>query len=408
MHNTHEPNPHAAAPLHGIRVIDLSTMLAGPLAASMLADQGADVIKVEAPGGDTSRRIGPAKGDLSAMFIASNRGKRCITLNLKTAGGREVLAALLRQADVLLDNMRPQALARLGFGPEALAELNPRLVHASITGFGADGPYAEGRAYDAVIQALSGMCTTHAQPAGGDPLLLSSTICDKLTALTAAQAIGSALLARERGGGAQRVQVAMLDAAVAFQWPDAMYNHVFLDDAPPPAPEFGISHRPWKTRDGALTTNTPQRSELIGLCSALGRAELADDPRFSTVPALQRHGAALRAELEPVLAAMDTDSAVRLLAAAGVPVGRVNSRTDVLRDPQLQHNGSLCELPNFDAGRVRLPAGAARFGRGAQRAPGPGARIGQHTREVLAELGLDVAAIAALAASGAVQLRAEA
>ncbi len=376
-------------------------MLAGPLAVSMLADQGADVVKVESPEGDTSRRIGPAKGDLSAMFIAANRGKRCITLDLKTEAGRAVLRALLRSADVLVDNMRPQALARLGFGRAVLEELNPGLVHASITGFGPDGPYAEGRAYDAVIQALSGMCAVHAQPAGGEPLLVTTTLCDKLTALTAAQAISAALLARERGAGGQRVQVSMLDAAVAFQWPDAMYNHVFLEDAPLPAPEFGISHRPWKTRNGALTMNTPQRSELLGLCTALGRPELADDPRFSSVPALQRHGQALREELGPVLAEMETDEAVRRLMAHGVPVGRVNGRAEVLSDPQVVHNASLCEVPNGDAGRVRLPAGAARFGSGAPRPPGPGARRGQHTREVLAELGYGTAAIDALVAVGA-------
>ena len=403
MNRTHATHPHPTAPMRGIRVVDLSTMLAGPLAVSMLADQGADVIKVEAPEGDTSRRIGPAKGDLSAMFIAANRGKRCITLDLKAEAGREVLRALLRGADVLVDNMRPQALARLGFGRAALQDLNPRLVHASITGFGPDGPYAEGRAYDAVIQALSGMCAVHAQPAGSDPHLVSTTLCDKLTALTAAQAIASALLARERGAGGQHVQISMLDAAVAFQWPDAMYNHVFLDEAPPPAPEFGISHRPWKTRNGALTTNTPQRSELVGLCTALGRPELADDPRFSSVPALQRHGQALRDELGPLLADLDTDEAVRRLMAHGVPVGRVNSRAEVLRDPQVLHNATLCEVPNGDAGRVRLPAGAARFGEGAPQPPGAGAHRGQHTREVLGELGYDASGIDALLAAGIVR-----
>jgi crotonobetainyl-CoA:carnitine CoA-transferase CaiB-like acyl-CoA transferase len=388
--------PTQARPLDGIRVVDLSTVLSGPLAAAMLADQGAAVIKVEAHEGDTSRRIGPAKGDLSAMFIAANRGKRCIALNLKAPQGRAVLLDLVRRADVLVDNMRPEVLVRLGLGPDTLQAANPRLVHASITGFGPDGPYAEGRAYDAVIQALSGMCASHPSPVTGDATLMTTTICDKLTGLTCAQAISSALFARERTGRGQRIGISMLDAALAFQWPDAMYNHVFIDTPPPAAPEFGTGHKPWKTRDGALTTNTPQRSELVGLCTVLGRPELADDPRFSTIPALQRNGPALRAELQPAMEALDTDTAVRLLGAAGVPVGRVNTRAEVLTDPQVVHNRSLRAVPNGDAGAVRLARGAARFGADDDSAPGPGAHLGEHTVEVLQELGLDAAAIDAL------------
>jgi len=380
------------SPLQGIRVLDLSAVLSGPMATAMLADQGAEVIKVEAPGGDLSRRIGPAKGDMSAMFIAANRGKRSICLDLKRADHLQVLRTLAQRADVLVENFRPGTLARLGLPPEALRQANPRLVLVSISGFGASGPYADGRVYDAVIQAVSGFSASHPLPGSDAPTLLATTVCDKLTALTAAQAITAALLGRERSGEGAHIALSMLDAALAFQWPDAMYNHTFSGAPLPPAPEFGVLQRPYATRNGHVAIMTPQPDEFAALCRGLGRPDLPSDPRFATVESRRRHFTELMTLLEALFAAHDSDALVPRLREAGVPIGRVNLRHEVLDDPQVLHNGTLVEFDHGDLGRVRLPRAAAQFD-GHAAPPRPAPRLGEHGREVLAELGLPAAQI---------------
>ncbi len=205
-------------PLAGIRIIDLSQIVSGPMATTMLADQGAEVIKVESPGGDPVRALGPAKGDLSAMFIAVNRGKQGLSIDIKSPGGRQILERLIATADVMVDNFRPGTMDRLGFGYDHCRAINPRLIYAAITGFGTDGPYANIRVYDPVIQAVSGIASTQVD-GEGRPSLVRTLVADKVTAITMAQAITAALFHRERTGEAQRIDVAMLDAAMAFNWP---------------------------------------------------------------------------------------------------------------------------------------------------------------------------------------------
>jgi crotonobetainyl-CoA:carnitine CoA-transferase CaiB-like acyl-CoA transferase len=393
-----DPDP-AGQPLRGVRVLDLSAVLSGPMCTALLADQGAEVIKVEAPGGDLSRRIGPAKGDLSAMFIAANRGKRSIVLDLKRAAHLDVVRELARRADVLVENFRPGAMARLGLDAAALWTLNPRLVCVSITGFGQSGPYADGRVYDAVIQAVSGISASHPSRDDGAPTLLATTVCDKLTALTAAQAVSAALYARERSGRGSRIELSMLDAALAFQWPDAMYNHCFVSDPPAPAPEFGVLQRPYATRDGHVAVMTPQPDEFAALCRSLGRPDLAGDARFAGVEARRRNFGELLTLLDALIAEHDTDELVQRLREAGVPIGRVNSRAAVLADPQVRHNDALVEIEHGDVGRVRQARAAARFGAGTRVTPRPAPHLGEHAREVLAELGLDATRIEALLAT---------
>ena len=390
----------AVGPLAGIRVLDLSNVFSGPMATALLADQGACVIKVEAPEGDTSRVVGPAKGDLSAAFITVNRGKRSIALDLKHPDAGDILVALVRQADVLVSNFRPGVMERLGLDRSRLQSLNPRLVQLSISGFGPDGPRAEDRAYDAVIQAVSGVSASHRDKHTGLPGLLSTTACDKLTALTAAQAVTAALFARERDGQGRHVEVSMLDATLAFQWIDAMYNHVFLEDAPQGFPEIGVTLKPYATADGMVAVMMPQQSEFKALCRALGRPDIAEDARFSTPQTRSRHPAELRATLEPLMARQST---VALEAAArreGAPVGRVNERHEVLVDPQVVHNQVLVELDHGALGRVRLARAAARFD-GVAIVPGTSApHLGEHGREVLRELGFDDTQLDRWVASG--------
>ncbi len=396
-------------PLTGVRVLDLSAVVSGPLATAILAEQGAQVIKVEPFEGDTARRVGPAKGDMSAMYITANRGKRSLALNLKVAAARDVVKQLARQADVMVENFRPGAMLRLGLGQAAMRALNPRLIYVSISGFGQTGPAAQGRVYDAVIQAASGVAASHPDAHTGEPTLLATLVCDKLAALTAAQAISSALFARERDGQGRHIELAMLDAALAFQWPDAMYNHVFVDEPPPPYPEIGRTLKPWRTRDGFVATMSPQQDEFAALCAGLGLHDLVHDPRFTTLAARTRHGTELRALLEPRMALHDSAELVQRLRDAGVPIARINARGEVLSDPQVQHNGSWEMIDHGRLGRVRLPRGAARFMPNGEETPHPPSapqlapHLGEHTEAVLRELGHDDAAVQALRAAGAIR-----
>jgi crotonobetainyl-CoA:carnitine CoA-transferase CaiB-like acyl-CoA transferase len=393
------------APLQGIRIVDMSAVFSGPMATALLADQGAEVIKVESPEGDTTRFIGPAKGDLAASYVAANRNKRNLALDLKSPDALPVLHALLARADVLVENFRPGVMARLGLADADLAARYPGLIRVSITGFGPDGPRGQDKAYDAVIQALGGLACSQRDPTSGAPVILASTVSDKVTALTAAQAITAALFDRLRNGGrGSRVEVAMLDATVAFQWPDAMYNHVWLDNAPAPFPEFGATQRPWRTADGWVATMVPQQAEFQALCNALGQPGITQDPRFASQVARYRHGPEVRAVLEPLFAQADTATLERRCREEGAALGRINERADLLADPQVQHNGCAVLVANGDGDRVRVARSAARFD-GAAMAPSRGAaRLGEHSAEVLAELGYDAERIAALVASGAVRL----
>ena len=396
------------APLQGIRIVDLSTVFSGPMAAALLSDQGAEVIKVESLDGDTTRNIGPAKGDLSSSFVAANRGKRNLAIDLKAPAALAVVHALLARADVLIENFRPGVMQRLGLADADLAQRFPALIRLSITGFGPDGPRAADKAYDAVIQALGGVAASQRDPATGAPVVLASTVCDKVTALTAAQAVTAALFARSRDGLGRRVEVSMLDATLAFQWPDAMYNHVWVDEPPPALPEFGATQRPWRTADGHVATMVPQPAEFAGMCTALGRPDIPQDPRFATLPARYRNGAALRALLEPLMAQFDNATLEDRFRAHGAALGRVNERSEVLSDPQVLHNQAVVVVDNGDAGRVRVARSAARFDGQAQAPSRGAARLGAHSAEVLRELGFSDEQIAALAAQGVLRVPAAA
>ena len=390
-----------SGPLDGIRVVDLSQIVSGPMAACILADQGADVIKVETPGGDPVRTLGPRKGDLSSMFITVNRGKRGIVLDLKQPAACDILCGLISSADVLLENFRPGAIERLGFGYERCREINPRLVFASINGFGPDGPYANIRVYDPVVQAVSGLAATQVDTDGRIGLI-RSLIADKVTALTAAQAITAALFQRERTGIGQRVDIAMLDAAVAFNWADGMYNHCFIDDAPPPFPEYGSMMRLWPAANGQVAVGSLQNSEFFALARAVGLPELADDERLRSVGGRMAHRQEWTPKLSAALKATDLDTLMLAFIREGAVGGRVNSLAEVVDDPQVRHNGIVAEIDHGAEGRVQTPRPPARFGATGDAALRAAPHMGEHTRTVLRELGRDDAAIDALLASGAV------
>ena len=392
-----------AGPFSGVKVVDLSAVVSGPMAAGILADQGAEVVKIEPRQGDLTRLIGPAKGDITSLYAAINRGKRSIVLDLKQDSARAVLRELIAGADVLIENFRPGAMARLGFSYEQVSAFNPRLVYLSISGFGQSGPQAQTRVYDPVIQAVSGFCAAHPDRASGEPQLIQTLLCDKITALSAAQALGAALFARERSGRGQKIELSMLDAAVAFLWPEAFYNHGFQDDPPAPVIEYGSTTRLWRCADGWFAMITPQDDEFAGMCRVFGVTELITDPRFSSIPARRNHQLELRALLEPRVAGREVDALVAELSAAGVPAGKVNTKIGLPGDAQVQHNALLHDTAYADLGRLRSPRAAAQF-MGmpfdpSRRAP----HLGEHSREILRELGRADADIDALFASGSVR-----
>ncbi|GGI80456.1 CoA transferase [Polymorphobacter multimanifer] len=374
-------------PLDGVKVLDLSQIVSGPMAAAMLADQGADVVKLESPNGDPVRGMGPRKGDVSAMFIAVNRGKRGVVADVKTAEGAALLEALIGWADVLVENFRPGTMARLGFGWARCSAINPRLVMASITGFGPDGPYANIRVYDPVVQAVSGIAAAQTDK-DGRPSLVKTLIADKVTALTAAQAITAALFRRERTGVGEHVQISMLDAALAFNWPEAMWNLSFLDDAPPEMPAYGAMTRLWQAADGQVAIGAMQTVEFVALVRSLGLDALAEDARFLTAGGRIRHAKDWTGAVGEALAARKLETLMEGFVREGAVGGRVNGLEAVLDDPQVRHNGALTDFAQGAAGRVRGALGAARFAGGSGPGPRAAPSLGEHDAEVRAMVGL--------------------
>jgi len=380
-------------PLAGIRVIDCSAVLSGPMATMMLADQDADVIKVEQPGIGDYLRLSPfARGGLGAFFVNGNRGKRAITLDLRAPRGREILLALVRGADVFVQNFRPGAVERLGIAEPDLRAVRPDLIYVSISGFGESGPYARRRVYDPVIQALSGSVAIQAHPDTGERDLVRHVICDKASALTAAQAITAALFARERGAGGQHVRLAMLDAALAFFWPDGMMAHTLVGPGVERAgPTLYQLYRLTETADGHLIYFAVSDAEFHGLFRALGHPEWCEDSRFRDLGTRIAHTAVLEPMIRAAFKKWPTDEIIARMDEEALPVAPALSLEEVIDDPQVRHNEVLIERDHPTAGRIRQPRPAARFDR-TQAEPGRLAPLpGEHTDEILAELGIDAA-----------------
>jgi crotonobetainyl-CoA:carnitine CoA-transferase CaiB-like acyl-CoA transferase len=395
-----------SGPLAGVRILDLSAVVSGPLTAALLADQGAQVIKVERAGeGDIQRHVGSSRNGFSGFFHVLNRGKRSIALDLKRERGREIVRALALRADALIENYRPGALGRIGLGPDALLAAHPRLVYLSITGFGSAGPLAERRAYDPIIQAHAGVAHVQGRVRGEGPEQVQQLLADKLTALCASQALVSALFARERSGRGQHVEVSMLDAVVAFLWPDAASDRILLGPGVDVRPPIGAAGNLARYADGFGVTMTLSDAEFAGWCRAYGLADLLEDVRFATVAARVRHREALRelyaTRVAGVARELTLAEAEGRFAAEQVPFARVLTLADLERDPQVRASGLLVESEHPVAGRLREARPAPRFAATPAFPGGPAPRAGEHTREILRELGL-TAEIDALLRDGVV------
>ena len=386
-----------AGSLDGIRILDLTTIYSGPIAASILGDQGADVVKVESPQGDFMRHPGGSqRNGVGGAFAMMNRNKRSIVIDLGTDEGKGVFKRLAESADVVMENYRPGVVERLGIGYETLKAINPRLVFASINGVGHTGPYAGRRVYDAIIQSISGIGSLQANPASERPILINSLICDKITSMTAAQAIASALVARERTGIGQRVDISMLDAALFFLWPDNMLNYTFVGEERPHLGHRSHEGMVRQTRDGYICTMPVQAAEWHGLFRALELPNLFEDERFRTQAGLDSER--FQAALNEAYARFDTDDLAERLEREQVPFAKINPRDDVIDDAQVQAMEALWEFEHPIAGAMRQARAPARFGETPAQIFRCSPELGEHTREVLGEAGFTQAEITDLRA----------
>ncbi|HVN29307.1 MAG TPA: CoA transferase [Candidatus Binataceae bacterium] len=389
-------------PLSGYRIIDVTQMLSGPMATMMLGDQGADVIKVEPPrSGDLTRAFSAGKRSMPPTFAVINRNKRSIALDLKDHRGLGVMKHLIADADVFVQNFRPGAAERMGIGEAELRRIKPDLIYVSISGFGEKGPYAKRRVYDPVIQALSGLAAIQADWKTGRPQMMRLIIPDKVTALTAAQAITTALLARERTGQGQHVRLAMLDAVIAFLWPEGMARHTFTSGESPARAES--RDLIFETTDGYITCGANSNAEWEGLANALGHAEWVSDARFNSTAARARN---VRERLDLTAEVLATKSSAEWLArleAHDVPCAPVYTREEVLRDPQVIANELLVESEHPHAGPMRQPRPAARFEATPAGLHRPAPLLGEHTDEVLQEIGISPDVTAELRAAGVIR-----
>jgi crotonobetainyl-CoA:carnitine CoA-transferase CaiB-like acyl-CoA transferase len=391
-----------AGPLDGIRVLDLTQMISGPMATMILGDQGADVIKVEPPGiGDLTRAMGGRKRAMSPTFAVANRNKRSVVINLKEPRGVELLKLMVAKADVFVQNFRPGAAERLGVGYEVLREIQPELIYVSISGFGETGPYVHKRTYDPVIQALSGLMSIQADETGR-PRMIRVIVPDKVTALTAAQAITAAIVARLRTGKGQHVSLAMLDAVVAFIWPESMPAYTFIGNEPTATRPAGTRDLVFETTDGYITAAANSDSEWEGLARTLGHPEWIDDPRFKH-PADRIRNANVRLDLTAEI--IRTKSSAEWLTAfdaAEVPCAPIQTRAELLSDPQIAANHMIVESDHPHAGRMRQPRPAARF----EATPADLRRfapmLGEDTDAVLEEAGVSAGERASLRENGVI------
>ena len=389
-------------PLTGYRIVDLTAMISGPVATMMLADQGAEVIKVEPPAGDIVRRMGHDLGGVTSSFVSANRSKKSVVLDLKSDRGRALLDRLVGSADVFVQNFRPGTAERMGIGEDAVRARRPDVVYVSISGFGERGPYRHKRVYDPVIQALSGLADIQTDRATGRPMMVRTIIPDKVTALTAAQAITAALLHRERTGEGQHVRLAMLDAMVAFLWPEGLVNLTVVDRELPEPRSRLAPDLIYRTRDGYITVGAVSDSEWQGLCAALERPDWLSNPLFATPHDRTVNVVERLEQTQEVLRRRTTAEWLQRLDEHQVPCAPVLAQHEIVEHPQVVANELVERRAHPDMGPYRQARPAARFEGSPSGIAGHAPRLGEHTREVLAGLGLDPAEIDALYAERAV------
>lgn len=399
-------NPGERGPLTGVRVIDITTIFMGPSATQMLGDLGADVVKVEAPGGDVVRGIGPQGHDrMGPLFLGMNRNKRSIALDLKTKEGLDVLLELVKDADVLTYNVRPQAMERLGLDYETLAAINPRLLYVGMFGFSQRGRYAASAAFDDLIQAACALPQAMALGSGDIPRYMPITIADRSVGLYAFGVISAALYGRERTGRGQRIDVPMFETMVPYVLGDHLYGQTFI----PAQGDFGYprllspERRPYKTRDGHVCCLIYTDVQWRAFLKAIGQPDLFDaDPRFTNIAVRTKHIDALYGMVSDEIASRSTAELQALLDGTDIPVFPMHTFESLLKDPHLHDIGFFSEVEHPHVGTIRQMAVPSEWSGTPPGEATPAPRVGQHSREVLREAGYEDARIDSLVASGAV------
>ena len=390
-------------PLSGYRIIDMTSVVSGPLCTMMLGDQGADVIKIENPdGGDFTRAMSNRRGGLSAPFINNNRSKRSLAVNTKTKKGLEIVKKLAADADVFIQNMRPGVIKRIGLGEEVIREINREIIYVSISGFGENGPFAERPVYDPLVQALSGLTTIQAGSDDERPRLVRTIVPDKLTGVMAAQAITAALLERERSGEGQHVRLSMLDSVISFLWHSDMGSQTFVGGEFPQEAAQSFIDLIYETLDGYISVAVNTDKQWLNLANALGHPEWLTDERFKT-PALRHKNINDRLNLtQEVLRTKSAKDWLEILEAADVPCAPILRRRDVASHPQVIANQTVQEFPHHAAGQLRQARPAATFSRTPSKIKRGAPILGEYSEEALRNLGYDEGLIKSLIRDGVV------
>lgn len=386
-----------AGALKDVRVLDLTGVVSGPFATMILADQGADVVKVEPLQGDLMRTARTVIADgFSGLMVSANRGKRSLAIDLKSEAGKEVLTKLIAWADVLVQNFRPGTMERLGFGADQLRQRYPRLIYVSISGVGETGPYVKKRVYDPIIQGLSGFADIQSQAGTNRPQMIRTIVADKTTAVFTAQAIAAALYAREKTGKGDHVRVAMLDAMVSYLWPEGMEAHTVVGIEPERGNPNDVPDQVFETADGFITVATVSEAEWHGFCRAVDDPEFTSDVRFATAAARSKN---VKARIHAMAEQIKKRSSAEWLArldAEDVPCGPILRRSEIVSNEQVIAREIFVEFDQPAVGRVRQPRPPARFEVSQSGISAPAPRLGEHSREVLRDLGYSEAAISVM------------
>ena len=375
-----------SGPLEGYRVVELTSTVSGPFAGMMLADQGADVVKVEPPGiGDLARFMGTTRSGMAAMFSVLNRNKRSVVLDFKEAKDFEIIKNLLATADVLIENYRPGVVKKLGLDYESIKKINSNIIYTSISGYGQSGPYINRRVYDPLIQATAGAAASQDSE---NPEYYKTIVFDKVTGLTAAQSISTALLHRERTGEGQYLPISMLDSALYYIWPDVMWSKTLLGEGIDYKPDLFESFPLFKAKDKPISVIVVADSDFQRFCEVIG-CKLYEEEKYATFEQRVLNKETLIPEIEKYLEDKEADVLCEELDKMGIPVASINQLDEIHKDPQVIEQGSLVEVEHPLAGKMRMPKPPFNFFNQNDFPKSHAPILGQHNREVLSELGVE-------------------
>ncbi len=388
-------------PFSDVTVVDLTTMISGPLCTMMLADQGADVIKVESPRGDFARHVATRRGDFSASFVNNNRNKRSVCLDLKKSGAVEALESIVAGADVFVQNFRPGVAERMGIGEAAIRAIRPDIIYVSICGFGDSGPYAQKPVFDPLIQAVSGLTSVQGGSDEQRPRLVRTIVPDKLTAIQTSQAISAALYARARSGEGQSIRISMLDTLVFFLWSSDMGGHTFVGDELEAETAQSYIDLIYETTDGYISVAVVADKDWRGLATAVERPDFLQDERFATAELREINKDARTRLTQEALLGFASDDIIARLEQQDVPCAPVLTRREMIRHPQIAANNTIMHSEHPQAGELRQARQPAQFSHTSSEHRSGAPLLGQHTEAVLTQAGLNLEQIATLLQSGA-------